>query len=383
MRLRLLVDGDEFRDSLARDLPEARERILIQALTFEGDRAGRGVADLVAASRAADRRLVLDCFAKHWINDKGVHYPHNWLDRALHEERRATERMWDALRASGVAVKFTNPFGPLMLRGPVRNHKKLVILDQRVAYIGGINFSDHNFGWRDVMLRMEDPEIARFLAADFDATWRGVNRAAIREFPGITLHLLDGKSNAVIFGELRRLLENARERVDVECAYLTPPFSGWLAAARAAGLPVRVVMPNSNNWPTVRDHVRWELPRAGIELRLYDARMIHLKSLLVDGRTLVVGSANFDFWSYWFQQEVMGFVTDPELIADFRRRVLEPDIAASRVCDHGVGPLVGGLATLKLQATAAVALFFNGGELRPVERGVGAPLGDAAADGDG
>ena len=359
LRLRLLVDGEEFRESLARDIPEARERVLIQALTFEGDRAGRGVADLVMASGAADRRLVIDCFTKHWINDKGIRYPHNRFDRALQEEARATERMWEDLRAAGAQVKFTNPVGPLLLRSPLRNHKKLVLLDDRVAYIGGINFSDHNFAWRDVMLRMEDPGITRFLAEDFDATWQGRNQVALREFPGITLHLLDGKDNARGFGVVQRLVEDARQCVDVDCGYLTPPFSEWLARARARGVAVRVIMPTNHNWPAVRDHARWAAARADIELRLFDERMIHLKSMLIDDRVLIMGSANFDMWSYWFQQEVIGIVTDPGLVADFRRRVLEPDVAASRPCDRSLG-LSGRLATLKLRAVEAVCRLVHG-----------------------
>jgi cardiolipin synthase len=359
-RLQLLVDGEEFRQSLAGDIPEARQRVLVQTLTFEGDRAGRGVAELVAASPAADRRIVVDCFTKHWINDKGIRYLHNRFDRALQEEARATDRMWVDLGAAGAQVRFTNPLGPFMVRGPARNHKKLVILDERIAYIGGINFSDHNFAWRDVMVRMEDPDIACFLACDFDATWQGRNQATSREFPGITLHIFDGKGNARAFALVQRLLRDARQRVDVDCGYLTPPFSGWLAEVRARGLPVRVIMPATHNWPAVRDHVRWAAAQADIELRLYDARMIHLKSMLIDDRVLIVGSANFDLWSYRFQQEVIGIVTDPGLVADFRRRVLDPDVADSRVCDRSLGPLAGRLATFKLRAVEAICRVFNG-----------------------
>ena len=174
------------------------------------------------------------------------------------------------------------------------------------------------------------------------------------------LTIFDGKRNPGAFALLQRLLEDARERVDVDCGYLTPPFSAWLAQARARGLAVRVVMPARHNWPAVRDHVRWAAARADIELRLYEARMIHLKSMLIDDRILIVGSANFDLWSYWFQQEVIGIVTDPDLVAEFRRRVLEPDVAASRACDRSLGPVAGRLATFKLRAVEAICRAFNG-----------------------
>lgn len=359
MRIRLLVDSAEYWEHLLQDIPQARERVFVQAMGFEGDKVGQGLARLLLSSPAPDRRVVIDTFAKFRLSDKFIYNPRHVFDQDLRREVRDTERMLWELDAGGVRVKFTNPMGAFFLRAPVRNHKKLVIVDDRVAYIGGFNFTEHNFAWRDVMLRIEDPEIASFLAEDFLATWRGGNLGVVRAFPGITLYLFDGRRNVSLFSALFGLLEGANERIDVECAYLTPPFSGKLRKARERGVPVRLIMAAANNWPLVYDHVLWESARAGIELRLYEGRMVHMKTMLVDDRALVLGSANFDFWSYRFQQEVMGIVTDPEVVADFRRRVFEEDLRASRPCDLDVGPIKGRLANLRLRSIEKVWLFFN------------------------
>jgi cardiolipin synthase len=359
--MRLLVDSQEYWEHLVQDVEAARDRVFVQALGFEGDAAGWGLARLLLRSPARDRRVAVDSFGRYRVSDKWVHHPRHLLDRELRRERRDTRRMVAELRAAGVPVAFVNPMGAFFRRGPRRNHKKLVVVDRRVAYIGGFNFGDHNFAWRDVMLRIEDAAIADTLADDFLATWAGRNQALVRSFPGITLFLFDGASNRTLFEGLFELLDGAARSIDVECAYLTPPFTDRLRAARRRGVAVRLVMAADNNWPAVRDHVRFESSRAGIELRLYQDRMVHMKTMLVDGRALVLGSANFDFWSYRFQQEVMGVVTDPGVIADYGRRVFETDLGASPLSDGEVGPLQGRLAGLRLASIERAARLLSPG----------------------
>src|SRR5262245_35127698 len=70
MKMRLLVDADEFRPTLASDLAAARSSVFVQALTFEADAAGRSVADLLAASPARDRRVLVDVFTRHVLSDR-------------------------------------------------------------------------------------------------------------------------------------------------------------------------------------------------------------------------------------------------------------------------------------------------------------------------
>ncbi|HSD28077.1 MAG TPA: phospholipase D-like domain-containing protein, partial [Vicinamibacteria bacterium] len=150
VKLELLQDAAEFWPRAGADVRDARDRVYVQALTFEGDAAGRDVAASLAASRAGDRRVLVDRFTKHVVSDHLVWLPGNLLDRRLREEVRATDRMQRDLERAGVSWRFVSPLGPLLLRAPFRNHKKLVLVDDRVAYVGGINFSDHNFAWRDL-----------------------------------------------------------------------------------------------------------------------------------------------------------------------------------------------------------------------------------------
>ena len=165
----LLVGSDTFWQRAAEDIGRARERLFVQAMTFEGDAAGRAVADAVRAGKAADRRVLVDDYSRLVVSDCFVLSPRYLLSRPFRDEVKATRAMFSGLAAAGVGVRITNPVAGRVTRYGLRNHKKLIVADD-VAYIGGFNFSDHNFAWHDLMLRIEAPGPAAFLAGDFEET---------------------------------------------------------------------------------------------------------------------------------------------------------------------------------------------------------------------
>jgi cardiolipin synthase len=357
VRLELLQDATEFWPRAEADVGAARERVYVQALTFEGDAAGQAMGVALDASRAADRRVLVDTFTRYVVSDRLVHHPRNLLDPALRSEVRATRRLFRDLERGGVPVRFSGPLGPFLSRAPARDHKKLVLVDDRVAYVGGINFSDHNFAWRDLMLRIESPAAAAFLAEDFLRTWEGRPRAASLRLPGLELHALDGRSNEALLAQaVLARVDAARGSVHDECAYMTEPFLGRLATAARRGVAVTVVAPEANNRGLVRDLLSWPRATGEIDVRLYRGRMTHMKACLVDDEALVLGSANFDLWSYHFQGEYVAVVTDPGVIADFRDRVCVEGLARSTPVRRPVGALRGGLARAALQGLERGAL---------------------------
>jgi cardiolipin synthase len=320
--LTLLVGSDSFWQRAAEDIARARSRLLVQAMTFEGDAAGQRVAEAVRASRAADRRVLVDDYSRVVVSDHFILSPHYLLSRPFRAEVRATRAMFRALVAAGIGVRTTNPIAGRLARYGVRNHKKLIVADE-VAYVGGINFSDHNFAWHDLMLRIEAPGPAGFLAEDFDATWH--SRAALRQarFGGLTLAALDGRTNEEGFRPLLAAIAGAKERIEIVSPYLSFPFVGFLAAAAARGVAVDLLTPLANNKPAVRHYLTDAAARAGFDTILLP-EMTHLKAMLIDGRLLVLGSSNFDFPSYYSLEEYVATVEDRALIAAFLAEVLEP-----------------------------------------------------------
>jgi cardiolipin synthase len=367
VRVDLLVDGAGFWSRLAPDLAQGRNQILGQTLSFEGDRAGLGLGEALIASPAADRRVVIDEFTRHVMSDKWLFHPKHLFDQELKREVRSTREVLDRMRAAGVVVRFTNPAGWFYARFPIRNHKKLIAIDGRVAYFGGINFSDHNFAWHDLMVRVEDEAFTRFLIEDYEWTWRGFDQATARHFEGIEFHILGGHRNEAQFSLLLGCIDGARRRIFTQSPYITAPVSEALQRASARGVEVVIVAPSVNNFGLCRDHIHWKAATGGMDLRTYPRGMTHMKAMLIDDETLVLGSANFDLWSYRFQQEYLCFVTRQDVIAQFKEKIEAPDLVVAQPASPRRS-FWGWLADRRLEWLERLTLVANGRSWDPSGR---------------
>ena len=318
----LLAGSAAFWRQAELDMLAARKRLFVQAMTFEADAAGAAVGCAVRQSGAVDRRVLVDHFTRFVISDRFVWSPAYLTDRGFRAEVRATHAMFRGLKADGVGVRLTNPMGLLLGGFPFRNHKKLIVADD-VAYVGGINFSDHNFAWGDLMLRIDGADAADRLAEDFLDTWGGRSRGWTADFGDLKLYGFDGRDNRAGFAEIIGAIEAAAQQICIVSPYLTFPFVDALARAAARGIAVQLITPLANNKPSVRDYLLRAAAAAGFDVRL-TPQMIHLKGLLIDGRRLALGSSNFDFVSYHAEEELVAVLDDPAVIAAFQAEVIAP-----------------------------------------------------------
>ena len=347
----LFVGSAAFWRQAEQDIRAAKRRVYVQAMTFEADAAGGAVGRAVADSGAADRKVLVDDFTRYVVSDVFVYSPRYLFDAEFRREVRGTRAMFEDLERDGVGVRVTNPVGLRLDRMAFRNHKKLIVADD-VAYIGGINFSDHNFEWGDLMLRIEDPAIASRLAADFGDTFAGRPKAWVERFPGVGLYGMDGFDNAVGFSDLLAEIGRAQDTICVVSPYLTFPFLDALARAAERGVAVQLITPLANNKPIVRDYMLPAAHKAGFDIRL-TPEMIHTKGMLIDGRTLVLGSSNFDFVSYHVEAEFMAILRDETLVHQFQRSVVEPFLArAIPGADHQPPPWRSAMSRTALRIAA-------------------------------
>ncbi len=328
--MELQVDFAAFWRSLHADIARARGRIYVQTFSLEGDATGLALAAALLAARVADTRILADSFTKYVISDKFLYAPRHWFDRELRAEKQATKTMLAQLENAGAQLRFTNPPALSARQCLARNHKKLIVIDDNTVYLGGINFSDHNAAWHDLMLRVEDENVARFFREDFLATWEGKNKLASAAFPDLECHTADGRDNSAKFARVLELIAAAQQEIYVASPYITFPFYEALRDAGERGAAVTIVTPAANNWRIFSDYARREAAGTGLNLQFYQGGMSHLKALLIDNRELVLGSSNFDYLSYRIHQEIIAIVTAPDLIAQFRAQVAQPDLANSQ-----------------------------------------------------
>jgi cardiolipin synthase len=325
----LLVDFKQFWSRLSADISAAKESVFVQTFAFEGDAVGQQLSAALLSSSAPDKRILGDSFTRIVLSDRFRYSPANFFDRELRREARATAEMFREIKRAGVKLKFTNAYGATPRRLLSRNHKKLIVVDNTTAYFGGINFSEHNAAWHDLMVRTDDADAVAFLRQDFLSTWTGRDQVGQARFDGLELLTMDGHTNRAAFQRVLDLIDAAQQTIFVESPYITFPFYERLREAARRGVDVRIVTPEQNNWSYFAKYVRVESARSQIDLRLYQGGMSHLKAMLIDDEFLIAGSSNFDYLSYRLYQEVVGVITAPSVIAEFLARVMLPDLARS------------------------------------------------------
>lgn len=323
----LLIDAAEFCAAIEPSILTARRRAFIQAMTFEMDGVGRRFWDLLARSPAREKILCVDAFSRAKISDSLVLGKRYLTDAAFRREVRETRRLLGQAAQDGVRIVVTNPMGPLWWKYPWRNHKKLMIADNR-AFLGGINFSEHNFAWRELMLQTECPPLVEALAADFRRTVAGINQSAVASLPIGSLYFLDGRRSRRLWEAIFSEIASARRSIDIISPYVSDPLLRRIAR-RSASVRVRVIYPARTNKRIMQQALLNAAAETGIEVLLYQPGMSHIKAILVDDTRLILGSCNFDFVAYELQQEIVLSTGETALIREFRERALNPVLAAS------------------------------------------------------
>jgi len=252
------------------------------------------------------------------------------------------EKFWDPFIQAGGEFKW---FTPLKLkRLGFRNHRKVLVVDDTLGFIGGFNVAPEyqgdglTKGWHDLGLQVP-PSLTRELAASFDlmfalaeyrhrrlALYRRSKIARLAETPdGQLLTNAPGRGPYVMKGTLLRDIHQART-VDIISAYFLPPRQMRRAMMRAnsQGRPVRLILAGKSDVKLSQlasRHLYKSLLRAGIQIYEYQPQILHTKLYLFDD-IFYVGSANMDKRSLLVNYELLVRVQDPEL-ARYGRDVFE------------------------------------------------------------
>jgi len=332
--LRLVGDGIAAFAAMFDAIDRARASVFLEMYLFAADGTGREYRDRLAAAALRGVRVMV--LVDAWGS---------WT---------TPDAFWAPLRAAGAQVRLYHP----IRRGlfPFRNHRKLLLVDDETAWLGGMNVADeYRAGrkgeppWRDFLLGVEGPEAAR-LHRPFLRMWvRAERRLLLRAlFRPRTPREGEQAQGGVRFiasgpGETARLalhthrevIRNASVSVDLAMGYFFPPgrILRELRRAVGRGVRVRLLVTRRTDVPAMRWAARGlygRLLRAGIEVYEYLPAILHAKLAVADD-TLLVGSANLDLRSDRLNHELTAVVRDPALAAAARGE-FEADLAqAERV----------------------------------------------------
>ena len=314
-RIDIMTDGYAFFPELLKDIAEATHHIHINIYIFEDDALGRLVADalMTKARQGVKVRLIYD--------DVGC-----W---------RVGNRFFEQMREAGVEVV---PFLPVHFpsftsKVNYRNHRKIIVIDGRIGYIGGMNIARRYVSdkWRDTMLRVQGGVVYALQRA-FLVDWYFVDHTLITDriyYPPVSEELTAKNHQLVaqvvtsgpmarypeIMQGLVRIILAARRYIYIETPYFLPnePILFALKTAALAGVDVRLMCPLYSDarfldWAS-RSYLR-EIHEAGAKIYLYEPGFLHSKLLISDDSLVSCGSTNVDFRSLENNFEANVFVYD-------------------------------------------------------------------------
>jgi cardiolipin synthase len=225
------------------------------------------------------------------------------------------------MRSGGVQVKLFGTFHPGQPRAFLhRNHRKLLVIDEAQTFLGGFNIHRESSRievgdsrWRDTHVELGGP-IASIAANIFDTMWQG---NPVASFTGCAraIHgeMMVADASRPCRHRLRCLFATAfaqsTRRLYLTTPYFVPPqpMEEALADAARRGVDVRVLVPRRSNHAValVAGQARYsKLLRSGVRIFEYLPRLLHAKTLVVDGRWATVGTANLDFLSLFTNHEL-------------------------------------------------------------------------------
>lgn len=313
-RIEVFTDGYAMLHSLMKEISKAKHHIHLQFYIFEDDAVGRLVRDLLMdkARQGVEVRLLYD--------DVGC-----W---------RVPHAFYEEMRGAGIEVRsFLKVRFPLFTsKVNYRNHRKIAVMDGRVAFTGGMNIAlrymkGFPWGiWRDTHIKIEGKAVYGLQTA-FLTDWYVVDRTLItsaRYFPEIEM-----RGGALIqivtsdpIGEWRDIMQglliaisSSRRYFYIQTPYLLPtdPILLALKTAALAGVDVRIMIPaRADTWLTHLGSLSYldDMMRAGVKIYLYQKGFLHSKLMVSDDNLSTVGSTNVDFRSFEHNFEVNAFMYD-------------------------------------------------------------------------
>ncbi len=331
----IFTDGNELFRALLADIDRAEKSIDAQYFIVKSDITGMRFINALAkkASEGVRVRLLIDAMGSRKVN------------------RKMAEILTDA--GGEVAYFFRPKLKVILMRLNYRNHRKLVVIDDRVGYIGGFNIADEyvdmkkKFGhWRDTHARIIGDAVID-LKVRFTLDWRSATHVE-EDFSYMFSETPSGNVGDTGIQIVSSGPDSPKEEIKAaylkmitsasECIYLQTPYyvpdksiQEALKMASYSGVDVNIMIPDQPDhifvyWATY-SYVG-DLLESGVKVYIYDGGFLHSKTIMVDEEVTSIGSANFDKRSFSLNFEANAIIYDRELAGRIRRE-FEKDLQLS------------------------------------------------------
>lgn len=314
----IYTTGAEKFEALKRDLRNARKSILLQYYIFSDDATGQEIADILIgkAREGLEVKVIYDHVGSF----------------------SASRKFFRRMQENGVDTHpfFRVTFPQLANRINWRNHRKIVVIDGDIGYVGGMNIANRyqkgiseGLAWRDTHFRVKG-DIVEQLMYSFVVDWNFKNNPDSIEYPKVLPVKISNNTGMQLLrsGPLDswdnqalcflRAISNASKSIYIQTPYFLPTdaLQHALEAAALSKIDVRIMIPGKSDSRMLQyagfSYVTQCL-RAGIKVYLYNPGMLHAKSIIIDDGLVIGGSTNFDYRSFENNFECSLIIYDKEV----------------------------------------------------------------------
>lgn len=333
-----IYDGKEMFDRLCEDIKNAKHTIKVCYYIIKDDFVGRKLINLLTekAKEGVKVRLMVDALGSRSIGRRELR---------------------DFKKAGGQYSFFFKPFiRNLYFKINYRNHRKIVIIDNEIGYIGGFNIAKEYLGykkkfgyWRDTQLIIRGNALVS-LNARFYLDWRYASKEKLNVFEQSVKHAYKERYGEIpiqivscgpespkeeIKRAMMKMIAGAKKSIYIQTPYLVPdePMLESLAIAARSGIDVKIMIPSMPDHPFVYRTTLYNAGRLiteGAKIYIYENGFLHAKTMTVDGEVCTVGSSNFDIRSFKLNFETNAFIYD-EIATKNMNEQFEKDMLCSRV----------------------------------------------------
>ncbi len=327
-KVTLITDGDVFFDELFKAIDSAQLSINLETYIFNSDDIGWKLAKKLAnkAKKGIEVNIIYDAIG--CINTKAL--------------------LFDYMKKMGIALIEYHPVVPWRkyFNLYLRDHRKLMVVDGRIAFIGGMNIGNeyagkkyHGLNWRDTHIKIEGPAVKDF-EYFFLENWHRHGGPLVdisKYFPGIqpvgdtivmALSSHSRRKIKPIYHTYLAAIANARKYIYITNAYFVPDtrFVKSLIRAAKRGVDVRIVLPAVSDIPFVQHASRYLYKRfLKNHIRIYEYKkaVLHAKTAVIDDIWATVGSSNLDRRSFTANLEVNAIILDQSFGEKMKKQFLK------------------------------------------------------------
>lgn len=297
----------EIYTEMLRDIKNARKSVYLETYIYDNDKIGRKFRDALVkkASEGVKIKVLVDSFGSTVRKDFFKKLVKNGGEVRFFKEVRYVIRIFS--------------------KNHERNHRKILIIDDCITYIGSINITSSCLNWRELVLRFNEPLTEHFIES-FNYSWDSFQlisekKIELKIHRGFEiLHDIPRDPRKMTQSKYSNLIKDAKKEILIETPYFVPPVYIRLALRRAVkrGVEVKILLPYNSDvrlMDVFRNRYLGRLHKSGVKILFYMPKILHSKLLIVDNKFFLLGSSNLDYASFVNMHEINLFGKDRRIIA--------------------------------------------------------------------